>query len=366
MHWGRDMASPSSCIRLCRSQEKRRQEEVSTISLIELQMNGTVDHFTSVQCHVTIDPDNLDVQGRVLVIPGRVAFRFSFSPGGSTFYRNASGELTWVCGWLNFPPKLSLPTYPVRVGYDYFSLGAQLGDRELEVLEDMRAGGDLQALFQMMGLIRVLAPPVKNEGTREPQWRPWALVRVETGSPGLTGGASFRVPRERWLSLLGKLGKERFLVELPVLRLPEGVEAWKQVLGEYVGAEGQYRQGQYEYCLMDCRKVIEGVARVLSRCLNVEPVRRFAPWVDRLAAQLRTELPQRKDRIDTLSALMVAAWAWSSKPHHYGGATPIRDEAATALHLIATVLTMAAQLVAEWESRGAGALPDQDEQNGTR
>lgn len=338
---------------------------MSTISLIELQMNGTVDHFTSVQCHVTVDPANLDVQGRVLVIPGRVDFRFSFSPGGSTFYRDASGELAWICGWLNFPPKLSLPTYPVRVGYDYFSLGAQLGDSELEILEDMRAGGDFQGLFQMMGLIRVLAPPVKAGGTREPELRPWALVRVETGSPGLTGGASFTVPRERWLFLLAKLGKERFLMELPVLNLPQKVEDWKQVLRDYVGAEAQYRQGQYEYCLMDCRKVVEGIASVLADCLKVASVRPFSAWVDRIAAQLRADLPGWKQRVETLSRLMAAAWAWSSEPHHYGRAVPMRDEAATALHLVATVLSMGAQLLTEWtESRHAGAPPDQDDHGG--
>lgn len=177
----------------------------------------------------------------------------------------------------------------------------------------------------------------------------WASVGqvvepVQSPSPG-----HLPIAREHWLTILQQLGAgARRLVELPEPHLPRGIQQWAECMRLLDQATQLHRSGAYEYVLVNCREIVEGILRELCSVWGLTlQGRNFRERAQSLRDQLSTAWPEDRWTPETLQFLLAGAWRWLAPTPHYGTGIPQREEAAFALGLCTDLLLFAGLLISD-------------------
>ena len=235
---------------------------------------------------------------------------------------------------------------PMQAWYpNHTTVEVPLTFTDMALAEIGRGSGDAQCWLELAALanVRHRAPAQPQQ---EPQWptQPWmaTVVRDSTGT-----GMSFVVKKQDWLDLLKGMGFERTrLVEVPVAPGAAGPE-WAECTRLLQSASSDVRSNRHEAAVGTCRKVVEGIRRVLAEQWGVviPNDNSMAERLRELAGRIAKAWPNDEEAGQLLTGLYAAAWAWTSPEHHYGSPVPQQAEAEFAVLLTASLLTHAGYLL---------------------
>jgi hypothetical protein len=191
---------------------------------------------------------------------------------------------------------------------------------------------------------------VRHQAPTQPQQTPpwptqaWMTTVVRDDN---AAGMTFVLKKQDWLELLKSMSFERTrLVELPVAAGAGGPE-WAECLRLIQNATSDLNSNRRDGAVSTCRKVVEGISRVLATQWGVV-IPNDDSMTDRLkelAGRMASAWPNDKEAGPMLATLYGAAWSWSSPEHHYGSLVPEQAEAEFAVLLTASLLTHAGYLL---------------------
>ncbi|QSO50829.1 hypothetical protein JZ785_18300 [Alicyclobacillus curvatus] len=217
-------------------------------------------------------------------------------------------------------------------------------------IEDARIGSDLIGMCTFHGAVSTksgssLQLPFKSPNGKEftVPWHQQETIGVASSNP-----EQIRIEREKWLQVLTPLGVGTYVVELPLIDLKKKKAEWKKVVERFNKANADYRSGDFEDCIGECRKVVEGAVTVLSSAWKIPPDSKhsFEQKVESMLARLRNKWPDTShSRLDALDKLINAIWDWSGPYHHFEGAIPHRQETSVVLHLTANLVELCAWIL---------------------
>ncbi len=224
------------------------------------------------------------------------------------------------------------------------SLFIPLSDADIETLEDHRRESDLHLSVSLSGLVEIAGAPLTFPNKLS--YIPTTTARVDSGMYHIT------IPRAPWLQALNGWGRLRHLIELPEPDIPLQ-SPWTPVTAKYQQAIQAHRDGRYEDAMSMCRQVTEGIMVVLTTQWNIALPDASKPHaMTNKFKELQNRLKQRagssseeKSQADTLGALLLTAWQWTSSTHHFSSQMPQRDGARFTLFLTTSLMDMAAQVL---------------------
>lgn len=316
----------------------------------------TPDQQASVRVALAFDPDNFHVStqgfGRVLVLPFQIESHVSAYSAQSTRFTGGSAQLLLLSGWLGRSSTAwSAPIPQVARPENQQSLAVPLRDRDIEAIEDFRAGGEVQVQISLNGLARITASQ-PHYVSSNPQWhamedRESSIIPVASGGfPDSVDGTQLRIDREKWLALLQQAGRTRMLVELPFPKVRK-IKPWEEAARLLTVAETYHRSGDFEGVPEKCREVFEGLLQILAEQWNVaRPTDdTFEKWTKEVVGRLKSVWPEKDaEQADTLALLLNAGRLWSRSSHHFGAGIPKREESSFILHLTTNLFGFCVQL----------------------
>lgn len=333
---------------------------------VPIAISGTTpDGQATATCTLTFDQERFqavkDTFGWCLVLPFTFKGSVTVTNPTATIYYGGTCELLCLSGWVGMsgsPWVKGLPATYVLHGQEWGSLALPLTDRDIEAIEDRRAGADAQFNVSLSGLARVTAgarlfASIGGPGTPKREFALASVITLGADAFPQRGTTHFlQIDRERWLRFLTSLGRQSFLFELPVMETRHD-GAWKEAARTLERAAQFQGQGDFEEVPEKCREVLEGILRILADQWGIgrPGPNNFESWAKEVARRLKDRWPEGdKDQADTIALLLNAGRLWSRASHHFGTGVPKRREAAFILHLTSTVFELAVQL--------AEAFPD--------
>lgn len=317
---------------------------------IFVRLEGQGPDNVSVGVIITIDPhavwgSSQHNEGRGLVIPyePKMAIQRHGYPNPSpSVFDKATGDILQISGYLANQVWSTRITNEVPFAYSNSSLYLPLSDRDIQTLDANRKGEHLSLQVSLTALIQVSGSPLTlNNGSTI---SPTCVVRVQT-----TSTPSIHVPRDTWIQILNQFGKTIHLVELPApeidLKAP-----WDPVTQQYQTAVQAYREGRYEDAVEGCRKVVEGIATIVSQQWNIPRAhgKSFVHWVKEVEGRLQKASgpsSDEQDQAEMLGALLTSTWSWTSPAHHFSGRVSQRDGARFTVSLVSALLDIVAQVL---------------------
>ena len=223
--------------------------------------------------------------------------------------------------------RLLIPSQVIWPSPQY-RLQVPITDRQIEAIEEVRKGGQVNLTVWLGGLA------FGNQ----------LLVPVQSSSSGYLG-----IKREDWLTILQQLGAgARRLVELPEPHLPRDDQRWAECLRLLDGATQFYRGGECEQALKNCRAIVEGIPQVLCAAWDLPPQRAgqaFEGWTKEVENRLSAAWREDPLTPGMLQTMLAGAWRWSAPAPHYGTGIPLREVVAFALGLCTDLLQFAGQVL---------------------
>jgi hypothetical protein len=281
--------------------------------------------------------------------PGHIVFAFECdSARQSGGYRSVFGPMLTLPlqPVINFPPQRRAE--PLLVGgtlrwngeNDGIPIAAQpwvinqnrisilLTDGQLERIEERRAAGTGQALFDLS--LRALA-----------------LVDGTTKVLSLPFPALLVIPRDEWVRILDMMGHGvRRLIELPPP--PSGLGGlWDSVADAIARGTARLAAGDGGVALGEARTAIERVVEAIGDELGLQRAGPFRQFGDRVAGVLRERHTSSGDSYGVLAnatALAVELFGFASEPAHQGFGSSDRQNAEFALSLATTLYCYTAKL----------------------
>jgi len=321
------------------------------VSQVDCCLSGNGPDNTSIEVKLLIDPVeilgwNQTNLGRGMVIPYKTnitvsrpnPFNQQLPP---SLYDKAAGKLVMIFGTIfSGPWSTGLTVRPNGGSYES-GLFVSLTDQDIESLEHLRA----QNGQGTMGLQLVLSGLVEVTGTSislstNYLWAPSAIAKVENR------GMFISIPRETWIGAINQLGHVRYIVELPMPEVPL-VAPWAPVNQTYQQALAARQSGRYEDATSLCRKVVEGIATVLSAQWGIDSLtnkgreRSFTEWTKEIEGRLKDHAgksSEEQHQGEMIAALLRTCWAWTSPTHHYSGKIPQADGVRFTIFLTASLL----------------------------
>ncbi len=286
------------------------------------QWGNQQQNFAKVQ----IDPAEVwgskGLFGMMLVLPYKLPTRVESS---------TSLELLSLEGWIGIgnvtesDARLPIPSQIVWPAPQY-RLQVPIASTQIEAIEEVRKGGQVNLTVWLGGIA---------SGDRG------SLVVQSTNSSWLT------IERERWLIVLQQLGAgTRRLVELPEPHLLREVTYWIECFRLLDGATQFHRAGEYEHALVNCRKIVEGVPKVLCDVWGLPEQRKglaLEGWLKEVENRLSNAWPEDKLTPGMLRTMFTGAWHWLAPAPHYGTGVPLRETVSFALGLCTDLLLFAGQ-----------------------
>ena len=313
----------------------------------------------SVQVRLRVDPHdvggwNPGYQGRGLVLDykadvtvNRMGMPYQ-KPLPASVFDAASGSILSLSG-LMISRSWSTSVFDINPesGNHRTTFFIPLTDQDIETLEDHRQADALHLQFVLTGLAQITGQAIglaDNDNRIAPVT---TVMRIESTRLPLT------IPRESWLKALATLGRIRHVVELPMPDIPL-VASWDPVTQHYQDANQAYREGRYEDAVAACRKVVEGVATVLSQQWHIDYLnthgkpRSFESWTAEIENRLKQAAEQSSEDphpAAMLARLLQTAWSWTSPVHHFSGKIPHRDDVRFTLFVTTSLLDICAQVL---------------------
>jgi hypothetical protein len=275
-------------------------------------------------------------------------------PFGSSLVA-VSGRLVIAESVTNNNPGIKIPMqawYP-----NHTTVEVPLTVTDMALAEIGRKSGDAQFWLELAALANVRhKPPAQPQQSTPWPTQPWmtTIVRDDTGM-----GLSFVVKKQDWLELLIAMGFGRArLVELPVASGAVGPE-WAECMRLLESATGDVRSNRHDSAVGTCRKVVEGISRVLAKQWGVviPNDHSMSERLKELAGRIAKAWPNDEEAGQLLTSLYAAAWNWTSPEHHYGSPVPEQAEAEFAVMLAAALLTHAGYLLRVHPERLKEASP---------
>ncbi len=268
-------------------------------------------------------------------------------------FAGGQARLAGVSGRISFGDSkrtLLVPWASLPSTSDDIRLEIPIAPGDVAWIEDARKGSDLIGMCTLHGAASVksgASVPVsfqtQNGQEVKMPWHQQEIVGVASENP-----EQIRIEREKWVKLLTQLGVGAHIVELPLIDLKKKKDEWKKVVERFDKANADFRGGDFEHCIGECRKVVEGVVTVLSSAWKVppDPKHSFEQKVESMLARLRNKWPESShSRLDALDKLINAIWDWSGPYHHFEGAVPHRQETSFVLHLTANLVELCAWIL---------------------
>lgn len=271
----------------------------------------------------------------------------------SSVFTNGQVRLVGIAGRVNLGdsqrtllvPWTSLPSTSKNI-----KLEIPITRGDVAWIEDARKGSDLIGRCAFHGIASVKSRSFHLGSFQTPNgqevkipWHQQETVGVASENP-----EQIRIEREKWVKLITQLGYGSYVVELPLLDLRKKTEEWKRVVQRFDKATTDFRNGEFEHSIGECRKVIEGAVTVLASRwkLSFDPKHSFDQKVESMLARLRNQWPDTShSRLDALDKLINAIWDWSGPYHHFEGAIPHRQETSFVLHLTANLVELCAWIL---------------------
>lgn len=313
----------------------------------------------SVQVRLRVDPHdvggwNPGYQGRGLVLDykadvtvNRMGMPYQ-KPLPASVFDAASGSILSLSG-LMISRSWSTSVFDINPesGNHRTTFFIPLTDQDIETLEDHRQADALHLQFVLTGLAQITGQAIglaDNDNRIAPVT---TVMRIESTRLPLT------ISRESWLKALATLGRIRHVVELPMPDIPL-IASWDPVTQHYQRANQAYREGRYEDAVAACRKVVEGVATVLSQQWHIDYLnthgkpRSFESWTAEIENRLKQAAEQSSEDphpAAMLARLLQTAWSWTSPVHHFSGKIPHRDDVRFTLFVTTSLLDICAQVL---------------------
>lgn len=227
---------------------------------------------------------------------------------------------------------------------NYTALEVPLTFADMAVAEIARNTNDASCLLELVAIANIShEPPAQPQ--QSPPWptQAWMTTVVRDNGSGVT----FTLLKQHWLDLLKAMGFERTrLIELPVAPGAVGPQ-WAECIRLLQSATSDVRSNRRDSAVGTCRKVIEGIGKVLEHQWGVKvgPGDSKPKQLKELSGRIASAWPNDKEAGELLANLYAAAWTWSSPEHHYGSTVPEQAEAEFALLLTASLLTHAGHLL---------------------
>lgn len=291
---------------------------------------------------VSIDPERISagrsIFGPFLLLPVSIEGLHNKEDGRAAedlfLIGGAMGWMDEIVLGLLIPPQIITPNNE--------TLTVPLTDAQIAAMEDKRAGREAQLSVNLEGVASW--PPnsvTQSNGVRA----------TDTGAVRRQHGPLMRVVihRDKWLDLLKIMGQgAKHVVELPEPKLPLISEKWREVIRLFNSAVSHHRNGLYESSLQECRRVVEGIRKVLCHSWGIDLSNKkdFADGTHAIRDRLVVAWGNaEKDRAQALKALLDAAWHWGNPSHHFGSGVPVRENSTFALELSSSLIAFAAQLL---------------------
>lgn len=148
------------------------------------------------------------------------------------------------------------------LGYLHIELPAQV----LQSLEGKRAGGDVTLAFYSQVLVSEVSPAEHAAALKPP-------YETQFDGKGGTGGrVEYHIPQSEWLKILKGLGwSELEILEIPSTQLRSS-PLLARALERFEDAQQNYRNGDWEETMMNCRKSFEAIVRDGSGELDMSKI----------------------------------------------------------------------------------------------
>lgn len=327
-----------------------------TVSTFRLQGNGG-DYAYSVYIEIKFDSDHAfirtDSVGTRLCLNCKYSATLSVTHTSQPVYVGGEAKLAGISGRVGIGDSkrtLLVPWTSIGANSDDIQFEIPISPEDVAWIEDARIGSDLVGMCAFHGTVSTKSGSSVQITFKSPNGKeftvPWH--QQETIGVASSNPEQIRIEREKWLQLLTPLGVGTYVVELPLIDLKKKKAEWKKVVERFNKANADYRSGDFEDCISECRKVAEGAVTVLSSAWKIppDPKHSFEQKVESMLARLRNKWPDTShSRLDALDKLINAIWDWSGPYHHFEGAIPHRQETSFVLHLTANLVELCAWIL---------------------
>lgn len=322
------------------------------------RLKGTGEGYTySVYFEIKFDTDHVyvvsDNAGTRLLINCKCSNAKVTTHTTESVFAGGQTRLNGISGRISFADSkrtLLIPWISLPSTNDDIRLEIPISTGDVPWIEDARRGSDLIGICTLHGVASVksgASVPVSFQGQNGQEIKmPWH--QQETIGVASEESEQIRIEREKWVKLLTQLGHGSHIVELPLIDLKKKKDEWKKVVERFDKANVDFRVGDFENCIGECRKVIEGVVTVLSSAWKIEndPKHKFQQRVESVLARLKHKWPETSySRLDALGKLTNAIWDWTGPYHHFEGAVPHRHETSFVLHLTANLVELSSWIL---------------------
>ena len=306
-------------------------------------------HQQDTRIRVEIDPAT--IFGAHGFLGSHLVFEVQWSTNDSTGYT----ELLVLEGHINWTSESVLQEgfhIPAQtIGPNANRLWVPVRVDQIEAVEERRAGSAVDFMIRLSGIavlpnpgVAILSRVLDADGTVKEESRP----QLETKRVDSTNPNYLHIEREHWLRILDALGAgSRRLVELPLPSLPSTDLRWGTCMQHLDSATQQFRLGEYERVLAECRKAAEGIATVLAEIWHVPRryEKPFHSWTKEISGRLTNAWENEKASPEMLASLLSSIWSWTSPSAHYGTSISTREHASFSLSLCTDLIMFAGQLV---------------------
>ncbi len=322
-----------------------------------LRLKGSGDGLTyTVNVEIKFDSDNVYVASDSMGT--RIVISCSYTTVVSSYthqdiFTGGTVRLIGIAGLIsitNSKRNLVVPWTSLPSVSNDFKLNIPIAPADITWIENARNGSDFTGVFSLQGSVSVKSKAFVDVVFKSQDGNdikiPW--YQQEYMGIACENPESFRIEREKWISYLTTLGKGAYVIELPIIDLKKKKEEWKKVIERFDKATTDFRNGDFENSIGECRKVVEGAVTVLGSVWKIEhdPKHKFEQKIESMIARLKNKWPETShSRLDALDKLINAVWDWSGPYHHFEGAIPHRQETSFVLHLTANLVELCAWIL---------------------
>lgn len=235
------------------------------------------------------------------------------------------------------------------VGPNRHMLSVPLTDQQIEAMEYARNGGPIELLVRLSAAGTVWEQVHSFDGRESVKRRTTTAVHDEHGTNRV------KIGREQWIRILEQLKQgKRKLIEIPIPELPKKRTEWEEAAACFERAIEAERKGDFDFATQECRKVVEGITKVLISNWQLSSRGNMSSQLDSIRDHLIRKWGEPEgEKIRALTGVIKAAWEFSSLPHHYGrGFIATRQQAAFMIQLTTSLFMYAGALLEERGGEG--------------